>query len=85
MNCGRRLQFKLSSTGLSQSSVDQSTVGERVPVGGYAVGMRMESCAAGCCVGRRLTALVPSRDLYAVVESLAAELGISGIALRRSR
>jgi hypothetical protein len=40
-------QFKLSATDLSQSGVDQLMVGERMPVGGCAVGMRMESCAAG--------------------------------------
>jgi len=48
------------------------------------VGICVESCAAGCCVGRQLTALVQSWELDAVVESLAAELGSSGIALHRS-
>lgn len=81
MNCGGKLQFKLSATGLAQSGVDQSTVGKRMPVGDCAMGMRVESCAAGCSVGRRLTALGPSRDPDAVVESLAAELGSSSIVL----
>lgn len=47
------------------------------------MGMRVESCAAGCSVRRRLTALVTSQEPDAVAESLAAELGSSGIALHR--
>jgi len=50
-------------------------------VRGCAVGMRMESCAAGCSDRRRLAALVPSQEPDAVAESLAAELESSSIAL----
>jgi len=45
------------------------------------MGMRMESCAAGCSVRRWLVALVPSQEPDAVAESLAAELENSSIAL----
>jgi len=71
----------LSATDLVESSVDQSAVGKRMSVRGCAVGMHMESCAAGCSVRRWLAALVPSQKLDAVAESLAAELESSLIAL----
>jgi len=73
----------LSATGLAESGVHKSTVGKGMSVGGCAVGMCVESCVAGCSVRRQLTALVPSWEPDAVAESLATELGSSGIALRR--
>ena len=57
------------------SSVDQTTVCERMPV---------ESCAAGCSVERQLMVLATCQELDAIRASLAAELGRSGRALRLS-
>ena len=54
------------------SGVDQMMEGEWMPV---------ESCAAGCSIGRQLTVLVPSREPDVVVASLVVELGRSGIVL----
>ena len=46
--------------------------------------MPVKSCTAGCSVEIRVTVLVSSREPNAVAASLAAELGRSGVALRRS-